>query len=236
MTVKNAALRAMLAEAESVVFFGGAGVSTPSGIPDFRSGSGIYQTNRRAETMLSHSFFIEHPAEFYDFYRSAMLYPQARPNIVHKALAQMERDGKLKAVITQNIDGLHQLAGSRQVWELHGSTQRNYCMRCGRKFGVETILQAEAVPHCPVCGGMIRPDVVLYEEPLDESVWEGAEAAIRSCDLLLVGGTSLTVYPAASLVRIHPDKKLVILNASPTPYDAVADLVLRDPLETLFEE
>ena len=236
MTVKNAALRAMLAEAESVVFFGGAGVSTPSGIPDFRSGSGIYQTNRRAETMLSHSFFIEHPAEFYDFYRSAMLYPQARPNIVHRALAQMERDGKLKAVITQNIDGLHQLAGSRQVWELHGSTQRNYCMRCGRKFGVETILQAEAVPYCPVCGGMIRPDVVLYEEPLDESVWEGAEAAIRSCDLLLVGGTSLTVYPAASLVRIHPDKKLVILNASPTPYDAVADLMLRDSLETLFEE
>ena len=236
MTVKNAALRAMLAEAESVVVFGGAGVSTPSGIPDFRSGSGIYQTNRRAETMLSHSFFIEHPAEFYDFYRSAMLYPQARPNIVHRALAQMERDGKLTAVITQKIDGLHQLAGSRQVWELHGSIQRNYCMRCGRKFGVETILQAEAVPYCPVCGGMIRPDVVLYEEPLDESVWEGAEAAIRSCDLLLVGGTSLTVYPAASLVRIHPDKKLVILNASSTPYDAVADLVLRDPLETLFEE
>ena len=202
MDAKIEQLRRFVAESDNIVFFGGAGVSTESGIPDFRSVDGLYHQKFKypPETILSHHFYETHKAEFFDFYRQKMLAPDAQPNAAHRKLAELERAGKLKAVITQNIDGLHQKAGSREVLELHGSVLRNYCEKCGKFYGLETILHSEGVPRCS-CGGTVKPDVVLYEESLDEDVMDRALRYIQSADLLIIGGTSLVVYPAAGLVR-----------------------------------
>ena len=213
MTKQIEALRQWVAESENIVFFGGAGVSTESGIPDFRSVDGLYHQKFQypPETILSHSFYVRRKAEFYDFYRAKMLAPWAEPNAAHRKLAQWEQEGRLKAVITQNIDGLHQKAGSREVLELHGSVLRNYCTRCGRFYGVERIAESTGVPRCE-CGGIIKPDVVLYEEPLDEDVMIKAIHYIRQADVLLIGGTSLVVYPAAGLVTYYRGHKLAVIN------------------------
>ncbi len=218
-----------LRRARRVAFLGGAGVSTESGIPDFRSAHGLYQAMELpCEQILHHDFLMWHPAEFYDFYKKNMLYPDARPNAAHKALAQLEKMGLLSAVITQNIDGLHQAAGSRRVIELHGSVHRNYCVSCGKRYPLDAILQADGVPHC-ACGGMIRPDVVMYGEALREQDIDGAVRAIEAADLLIVGGTSLTVYPAAGLVR-YARGRVVLINRDETPYDARCDLVLHESI------
>ena len=230
-------LQQMIQQAKSVVFFGGAGVSVPSGIPDFRSADGLYNQkyDYPPEQIISHSFFCRNPEEFYRFYKDRMLYPDAKPNAAHRKLAEMEKAGKLRAVVTQNIDGLHQAAGSRQVFELHGSVHRNYCMRCGRFYSLEEIMQMPGVPRCS-CGGMIKPDVVLYEEALDSAVLEGALRAIAECDLLIIGGTSLAVYPAAGLVRQLPRfAKLVVINKTPTPSDSAADLVLHESIDLALD-
>ena len=207
------ALEDIIAKSSSIVFFGGAGVSTESGIPDFRSVDGLYHQKFRypPETMLSHTFFEKHTEEFFDFYRAKMLALDAQPNAAHRKLAQWEQEGRLKAVITQNIDGLHQKAGSREVLELHGSVLRNYCTRCGKFYGVERIVNSTGVPRCD-CGGVIKPDVVLYEEPLDEDVMARAIHYIRQADVLLIGGTSLVVYPAAGLVTYYRGRKLAVIN------------------------
>ncbi len=231
-------LRQMVDEATRVVFFGGAGVSTESGIPDFRSVDGLYHQKYAypPEQILSHSFFEQNPAEFYRFYREKILVTGANPNPAHLALAAMERAGKLTAVITQNIDGLHQAAGSRAVYELHGSAQRHYCTRCGKAYPVDAVRDSSVpVPRCS-CGGVIRPDVVLYEEPLDDRVVSGAIHHIRQADLMIVGGTSLVVYPAAGLLQYFRGKHLVLINKTPTPADAQADLVLREPIGKVFAE
>lgn len=214
-------------ESGSIVFFGGAGVSTESGIPDFRSTNGLYrqQYDYPPEEILSHTFFMKRPEEFFQFYRAKMLCLTAKPNAAHRKLAQWEREGKLKAVVTQNIDGLHQAAGSKQVYELHGSVLRNTCMRCGKFYEVETIQESDGIPRC-VCGGIIKPDVVLYEEGLDQRTMEGAARAIANADLFIVGGTSLAVYPAAGLVRYYAGNRLVLINRDQTPLDGSADLVL----------
>ena len=214
-------------ESGSVVFFGGAGVSTESGIPDFRSTNGLYrqQYDYPPEEILSHAFFMKRPEEFFQFYRAKMLCLTAKPNAAHRKLAQWEREGKLKAVVTQNIDGLHQAAGSKQVYELHGSVSRNTCMRCGKFYEVEAIQGGDGIPRC-VCGGIIKPDVVLYEEGLDQRTMEGAARAIANADLFIVGGTSLAVYPAAGLVRYYAGNRLVLINRDQTPLDGSADLVL----------
>lgn len=230
-------LQQMIQDAKSVVFFGGAGVSVPSGIPDFRSADGLYNQkyDYPPEQIISHSFFCRNPEEFYRFYKDRMLYPDAKPNAAHRKLAEMEKAGKLRAVVTQNIDGLHQAAGSRQVFELHGSVHRNYCMRCGLFYSLEEILQMPGVPRCS-CGGIIKPDVVLYEEALDSAVLEGALRAIAECDLLIIGGTSLAVYPAAGLVRQLPRfAKLVVINKTPTPSDSAADLVLHESIDLALD-
>jgi len=227
-------LQELVDKSRRIVFFGGAGVSTESGIPDFRSAGGLYGMKYKypPETMLSHSFFVTHPEEFFDFYRSRILYPDARPNKAHIKLAEMERAGRLTAVVTQNIDGLHQMAGSQNVLELHGSVHRNYCMKCRAKYDLEFILNSTGVPRCQ-CGGMVRPDVVLYEEALDGDVMYRAVAAISNADLVIVGGTSLVVYPAAGLLSDY-DGALVLINKSATPYDNKARLVIREPIgETL---
>ncbi|NLT96693.1 MAG: NAD-dependent protein deacylase [Christensenellaceae bacterium] len=227
-------LQELVDKSRRIVFFGGAGVSTESGIPDFRSAGGLYgmKYKYQPETMLSHSFFVTHPEEFFEFYRSKILYPDARPNKAHLKLAEMEKAGKLTAVVTQNIDGLHQMAGSQNVLELHGSVHRNYCMKCRAKYGLEFILHSTGVPRCK-CGGMVRPDVVLYEEPLDGDVMYRAAMAISKADLVIVGGTSLVVYPAAGLLSNY-DGALVLINKSATPYDSRAQLVIREPIgETL---
>lgn len=210
-----------------IVFFGGAGVSTESGIPDFRSVDGLYNQSYRypPETIISHSFFEQDPEEFFRFYREKMLWPQAKPNPAHRKLAELEQAGKLDAVVTQNIDGLHQAAGSRRVWELHGSVLRNRCMSCGRPWPVSAVAESAGVPRC-TCGGVIKPDVVLYEESLEAQVLEGALEDIRQADLLIIGGTSLVVYPAAGLVNYYRGDRLALINKSPTPYDRKADLVL----------
>ena len=220
-------LQEIVDRSRRIVFFGGAGVSTESGIPDFRSVDGLYhqQYDYPPEQILSRSFFDENPAEFYRFYRSKMLCPNARPNAAHYKLAELEQAGKCTAVVTQNIDGLHQAAGSRTVYELHGSVLRNHCMRCGKAYGVEAVAEAAGIPRC-ACGGIIKPDVVLYEESLDAQVLEGALEDIRQADLLIIGGTSLVVYPAAGLVNYYRGDRLVLINKSPTPYDRKADLVL----------
>ena len=207
--------------ARKIVFFGGAGVSTESGIPDFRSTGGLYHQEWKypPETILSHTFYKSNPEEFFRFYRAKMLCPDAKPNAAHKKLAEWEREGKLLAVVTQNIDGLHQAAGSKNVYELHGSVHRNFCRKCRRFYDLKFVLRSQGVPRCPACGGIIKPDVVLYEEPLDQQTMEAALLAIARADLLLIGGTSLAVYPAAGLIRYYQGRHLVLINKSPTPYD-----------------
>ncbi|MBS4785957.1 MAG: NAD-dependent protein deacylase [Clostridiales bacterium] len=221
-------LNEAVAPGRRTVFFGGAGVSTESGLPDFRSAGGIYgkQYPHPPEVMVSHSFFRSHPEEFFDFYRREMVCPEARPNAAHRKLAQMEAEGRLTAVITQNIDGLHQAAGSRRVLELHGSIHRNRCMDCGKQYGLEAVLNGAGVPRCS-CGGIIKPEVVLYEEELDSRVLNEAVRAISRADTLIIGGTSLAVYPAAGLVRYFEGDRLVVINLSPTPMDSRADLLIR---------
>lgn len=233
-----AKLNEIIAGSKRAVFFGGAGVSTESGIPDFRSADGIYSIDSviPPETIISHSFFLEHPEEFYSFYKDKMIYPDAVPNAAHIKLAELERAGKVAAILTQNIDGLHQKAGSKNVFELHGSVERNYCTKCGKSFDLSYIMHIDGVPHCDVCNGIIKPDVVLYEEPLDERVWEGAVSAIVKADTFIIGGTSLTVYPAASLVRYFRGDHLVIINKSATNYDGYADLNINAPIGEVFSE
>lgn len=225
-------LQKWISESNNIVFFGGAGVSTESGIKDFRSVDGLYHENYDypPETILSHTFFMKRPEEFYRFYHDKMICPDVKPNAAHLKLAELERAGKLKAVVTQNIDGLHQASGSRMVYELHGSTHRNYCMKCRQFYGLEFIDEAEGVPYCPVCGGMVKPDVVLYEEGLDEETMEAAILSINRADILIVGGTSLVVYPAAGLINYYRGSKLVLINRDPTPYDKKADLVIHDSI------
>lgn len=230
-------LHQWMQESERVVFFGGAGVSTESGIPDFRSTDGLYnqQYDYPPEQILSHTFFMRWPEEFFRFYRDKMLAPSAKPNKAHRALAKLEEQGKLTAVITQNIDGLHQMAGSKKVLELHGSVHRNYCMRCHKFHSMEEILHSEGVPRCS-CGGIIKPDVVLYEEGLDQGTLEAAVRALAEADMLMIGGTSLNVYPAAGLIRYYQGHRLVLLNKSPVARDLAADLVITDPIgETLAQ-
>ena len=219
----------MVKESDNIVFFGGAGVSTESGIPDFRSVDGLYNQkyDYPPETILSHSFYIKYPEEFYRFYRDKMLCLTAEPNITHKKLAELEAAGKVKAVVTQNIDGLHQLAGSKRVLELHGSVHRNYCRKCGKGFDAEYVRDYPGkVPLCDACGGTIKPDVVLYEEGLDDSVLSRSIEHIRNADVLIIGGTSLTVYPAAGLIDYYRGTKLVLINKSATSRDSQADLVI----------
>ena len=232
-------LRQWLRESRHTVFLGGAGVSTASGIPDFRSAYGLYREKQQGisyEEMLSHEFFVRHTAEFYDFLRKVMLYPDAKPNPAHFALAKLEREGKLDAVITQNIDGLHQLAGSKNVIELHGNANRYFCLSCGKTYDMSIVLNGEGVPKCD-CGGTIRPDVVLYGEPLAERNITRAMEAIERAELLLVGGTSLVVYPAAGLVNYLPrGAKLVLLNRDKTPFDDRADLVFREDLSQILQD
>jgi NAD-dependent deacetylase len=224
---------------DNIVFFGGAGVSTESNIPDFRSAGGLFseRVDKRhlsPEEILSHTYFMNHTGEFYEFYKRKMIYKDAKPNHAHLALAGLEQAGKLKAVITQNIDGLHQQAGSREVLELHGSVHRNFCMACNRFFALDYILGAAGVPTCDKCGGIVKPDVVLYEEALDMAVLEKSGQYIAQADLLIVAGTSLRVYPAAGLIRYFAGKHLVLINKSPTPYDHAASLVIHDSIgETL---
>ena len=222
---------------ESIVFFGGAGVSTESGIPDFRSVDGLYNQkyDYPPEEILSRTFFGRRPEEFYRFYRDKMICLDARPNTAHQKLAQLEQVGKLRSVVTQNIDGLHQMAGSKRVWELHGSVHRNFCMRCKKPYPVEFIRDSQGVPTCS-CGGTVKPDVVLYEESLDSRVLEGALADIQQADLLIIGGTSLAVYPAASLVNYYRGDRLVLINKSPTPYDRRADLAIAGPIGRILEQ
>ncbi len=225
------ALQAMIDESSRIVFFGGAGVSTESGLKDFRSEDGLYREKFKypPETMLSHSFFVTHPEEFFAFYRDKLLCPAVKPNPAHEKLAELERAGKLSAVVTQNIDGLHQMAGSENVIELHGSVHRNYCAKCHKKYGLDFILGTTGVPRCE-CGGVIRPDVVLYEEPLDAEVIDAAVRAISEADMLIVGGTSLEVYPAAGLIDYFEGGKLVLINKQSTAYDRRADLRISAPI------
>lgn len=232
MEEKRAQLQQWISESKDIVFFGGAGVSTESGIPDFRSVDGLYNQQYKypPETILSHSFFERNPEEFYRFYRNKMLFPDAKPNAAHRKLAELEQAGKLKAVVTQNIDGLHQAAGSVAVYELHGSVHRNYCMKCHQFYDLDFMMKSEGVPHCPVCGGVVKPDVVLYEESLDQETIEAAVLAISRADMLIIGGTSLAVYPAAGLIRYYRGNKLTLINKSPTPYDSHADLVISGPI------
>ena len=222
-------------ESGNIVFFGGAGVSTESGIPDFRSVDGLYNQKYKypPETILSHSFYIRKPEEFFEFYRNKMLFPDAKPSTTHIKLAELEKSGKLKGVITQNIDGLHQKAGSSNVIELHGSVLRNYCERCHKFYGIDKIINSEGVPMCE-CGGRIKPDVVLYEEGLDDNNITNAVNYIRHADMLIIGGTSLGVYPAAGLIDYYRGDKLVLINKSATPYDSRADILINEPLADVF--
>lgn len=240
MDEKIKQLKDIIDESENIVFFGGAGVSTASGIPDFRSSDGIYNQNLNRnfgpEELVSHSFFENYPEDFYEFYKDKLVYPEAEPNNCHIGLAKLEKDGKLSAIVTQNIDGLHQKAGSENVFELHGSTLRNYCQECGKEFDLDYILEADGVPKCDVCGGIIKPDVVLYEEPLEPEVINGAVSAIQSADTLIVGGTSLVVYPAASLINYFRGKNLVLINKTPTPADDIANLVIADDIAKVIGE
>lgn len=232
-------LSQMIAKAGNIVFFGGAGVSTASGIPDFRSAHGLYSgaQGRSYEEMLSHGYFMRHEDAFWAFYKHVMLYPDAKPNAAHLALARLEKMGKLKAVLTQNIDGLHQLAGSEKVLELHGTVHRNYCMNCGWEADLGDVLAQEGTPKCPVCGGRIKPDVVLYGEMLDQDVTDRALSAIAKCDLLIVGGTSLVVHPAAGFITYRrPATPLVLINRDETPYDDRAQLVIHEDIGKVLNE
>ena len=227
MDEKLETLRQWIEESHNIVFFGGAGVSTESGIPDFRSVDGLYnqQYAYPPETIISHSFYVRYPEEFYRFYKDRMLFADAKPNAAHRALAKLEADGRLKAVITQNIDGLHQMAGSREVLELHGSVHRNYCTRCGKFYSLDDVIRSEGVPRCD-CGGTVKPDVVLYEEGLDSNTLEKSVRYIRQADMLIIGGTSLVVYPAAGLIDYYRGSKLVLINKDATARDSQADLVI----------
>ena len=230
-------LKRWIAESKKIVFFGGAGVSTESGIPDFRSVDGLYRQKFEypPETIISHSFYEQNPEYFFRFYREKMMPLGFEPNITHKVLARLEQEGKLSAVVTQNIDGLHQKAGSQTVYELHGSVLRNYCTRCRKFHSAEFVKEAAGVPRCD-CGGIVKPDVVLYEESLDSDTIEGAVASIAEADLLIVGGTSLTVYPAAGLINYYRGNRLVLINRDETPYDHQANLVFHDSLGTIFSQ
>lgn len=226
-------LKEMLAGSSNIVFLGGAGVSTESGIPDFRSENGHFEAIKRfgfpPEVLLSATFFERHTKTFFEYYKSALLVTDVQPNGAHYALAKLEKEGKLRAVITQNIDGLHSLAGSKNVVELHSTIYKNHCTRCGKSYDVEFMQKSDGVPTCS-CGGVIKPDVVLYEEALDPDSIEAAVSAIMACDMLIVGGTSLTVYPAAGLIEYYRGNKLVLMNKSETPYDSRADLIIREPI------
>jgi len=237
MTEAIKKLQQWVDESERIVFFGGAGVSTESGIPDFRSVDGLYNQNYKwpPEQILSHTFFRRRPEEFYRFYRAKMLCLDAQPNAAHRKLAELERVGKLRSVVTQNIDGLHQAAGSRRVWELHGSVLRNYCMSCGASCTAQDILNSTGVPKC-ICGGAFKPDVVLYEEQLNGDTMAGAVRDISKADLLIVAGTSLTVYPAAGLVNYYLGDRLVLINKTPTPYDHKADLLIEGAVGQVLEQ
>lgn len=230
-------LRRLVDASEAIVFFGGAGVSCESGIPDFRSTDGLYHQEYRwpPEEILSHDFFERRPEEFFRFYRDKMLYPQAEPNAAHLALARLEQAGKLKAVVTQNIDGLHQAAGSKNVLELHGSILRAYCSRCRMPYPADKMNHGEGVPRCK-CGGVIRPDIVLYEEQLDEDVLSKSVHYLRNADVLIVGGTSLNVYPAAGLINYYRGNKLVLVNLSETQYDSYADLIIHEKIGEVFSQ
>ena len=230
-------LEELIQKSSNIVFFGGAGVSTESGIPDFRSVDGLYHQQYKypPEEILSHTFFEEKTEEFYDFYRKKLIVTGARPNAAHLRLAKLEKQGKLRAIITQNIDGLHQLAGSKNVLELHGSILRAYCSRCRRPYPAEEMNRGQGVPRC-VCGGIIRPDIVLYEEPLDDDVVRRAVDYIRKAEVLIIGGTSLNVYPAAGLINYYKGDKLVLVNLSETPYDNYADLVIHEKIGEVFSQ
>lgn len=238
MTDEIKKLKEWIEGSSNIVFFGGAGVSTESGIPDFRSTDGLYnqQYDYPPEEILSHTFFVRKPEEFFRFYQDKMLCLTAKPNAAHLKLAELEKEGRLKAVVTQNIDGLHQAAGSKVVYELHGSVLRNYCMKCGKFFDAEYMLNSKGVPTCDKCGGQIKPDVVLYEESLDSECIEGAVSAISLADVLIVGGTSLVVYPAAGLINYYRGNKLVLINKSATPMDKKADLVINEAIGKVFSQ
>lgn len=235
MEQKRGILKQWIEESGAIVFFGGAGVSTESGIPDFRSQDGLYhqQYDYPPEEILSRTFFDRNPEEFYRFYRAKMNCLEVRPNPAHLFLAQLENEGKLLSVVTQNIDGLHQEAGSKRVWELHGSVHRNFCMKCGRAFSVQFMFSGEGLPLCP-CGGLVKPDVVLYEEGLDVRTLRGVEEDLGRADLLIVGGTSLSVYPAAGMLNYYRGERLALINKEPTPYDKRAGLVIHAPIGAVF--
>lgn len=237
MEEKIEEFKKMIKESNNIVFFGGAGVSTESGIPDFRSKNGLYNQKYKypPEEILSHTFFMTHTEEFFEFYKAKMNSLKYQPNTTHKKLAELEKEGKLKAIITQNIDGLHQKAGSKNVLELHGSVMHNYCMKCGKEYSAEYVFNSVGVPKCK-CGGIIKPDVVLYEESLNEETLEKAVEAIEEADVFIVGGTSLTVYPAAGLIRFYKGNKLVLINKDETPYDGRANLVIHEGLGKVFEK
>lgn len=236
MSEEIAKLQKIIDESDNIVFFGGAGISTESGIPDFRSQDGLYNQEWKypPETIISHSFFVANPQEFYRFYRKKLILKDVKPNIAHLQLAKLEKCGKLKAVITQNIDGLHQMAGSKKVYELHGSTLRNYCSKCGKFYGIDFIAESEnspeKLPLCTECGGLVKPDVVLYEEGLDQNIINGAVDAIMNADTLIIGGTSLVVYPAAGLIDYFRGKNIVLINKSGTASDYKANLVIHDSI------
>lgn len=239
MDLETAAmLQKMVDESDHIVFFGGAGVSTESGIPDFRSRDGLFRQKYKysPQKILSKPFYKEKPEVFYEFYREKMLWPDACPNAAHKKLVELEEAGKLSAIVTQNIDGLHQKAGSRNVLELHGSVHRNYCRRCGKLFDAQYLLRSSEVPRCDQCGGAVKPDVVLYEEALDQAVLQKAAGALRQADLLIVGGTSLTVYPAAGLLRYFQGSRLAVVNQTALPLDQEADLLIQGQIGQVFSQ
>lgn len=233
-------LSEILRESKNIVFFGGAGVSTESNIPDFRSSTGLFNEKLNItftpEQLVSHTFYMKYPEEFFQFYKSKLIYPEAKPNSGHLALAKLEGMGKLRAIVTQNIDGLHQAAGSKNVFELHGSVHRNYCVKCQAFYDAKYILEAKGAPSCSKCGGSVKPDVVLYEEGLDDSVIRGAIDAISKADTLIIGGTSLVVYPAAGLINYFKGKNLVLINKSTTSADSKADLVIHDSIGKVLSE
>lgn len=237
---KLAQLAELIANSDNIVFLGGAGVSTESGIPDFRSGHGIYNQDSgvsfRPVDIISHTFFVEHTEEFYDFYKRKLCYPDAKPNKAHKALCRLEKQGKLRSIITQNIDSLHQMAGSKVTIELHGSVHRNYCMSCKEPYSLSFILESQGVPHCTKCGGIVRPDVVLYEEHLDHRNIDNSISFIEKADLLIIGGTSLTVYPAATFAQFLPHDRVVIINKSSTYLDLQAMLTIHDGIGAVLDE
>lgn len=234
-------LKKIIDQSDKIIFFGGAGVSTESNIPDFRSEDGLYKSKNEfyysPEVMLSHSFFMTHTEEFFEFYRKKVLFPNATPNYAHIALAQLEKEQKLKGIITQNIDGLHQKAGSSNVQELHGSIHRNYCSKCSKFYDVNFIINSPTtIPYCEVCGGIIKPDVVLYEESLDNQIIKNSIALINFADTLIIGGTSLVVYPAAGLIQYFRGNNLVLINKSTTKYDTMANLVINDSIGKVFND